>query len=293
MRLNSATEIIQYCTVHKVPLHALSLELEVASTDKSADEIINYLKQVLHVMNDAIRDSIYDSPESIKGKIIENDGVKIKNRYETHQTVCGGTMAKAIAYALGTMTVNASMGKIVASPTAGSCGVLPAVLMTMKERFDLSEETLIEGLLVANIIGRLVAQNATIAGAEGGCQAEVGTASAMAAAAVVYMLDGDINAVFDASAICFKNLMGLICDPIAGLVESPCAKRNAIGTSNALICAEMTLAGVKSIVAFDEVVSAMYRVGKALPPAFRETSTGGLAVTKTAVQISTKLFKEV
>jgi L-serine dehydratase len=189
------------------------------------------------------------------------------------------------------MKVNAGMGRIVASPTAGSCGVLPAVLKTLSEQRALSEDQLIDGLLVANVIGSLVARNATISGAEGGCQAEVGTASAMAAGAAVYLAGGTADQVFHAGAMAFKNLLGLVCDPIAGLVESPCAKRNAMGATNALLCAEMSLAGIESIVPFDEVVEAMRRVGQAMPVALRETALGGLAATPTAIQITTDLFK--
>ena len=242
-------------------------------------------------MQNAVISSQDTTQPSRRGKIIGNDSRKIHDRLGSHNTVCGETIAKAAAYALSTMELNASMGKVVASPTAGSCGVMPAVLMTTKERFALDEETLISGLLAANLVGSLVAKNATISGAEGGCQAEVGTASAMASAAVVHMLGGTPEMVFNAAAMCFKNLLGLVCDPIAGLVESPCAKRNAIGAANALLCAEMSLAGIESIVPFDEVVDAMYRVGRALPPSLRETSMGGLATTKTGVQIQTDLFK--
>lgn len=290
MKFTSGLDIINYCNKTKQRLHEVSLSSEIEKTGRSYGYIRDYLKNVLHVMENAVAAGINDDDNHIKGKIIGNDSVLLRRRIETSKTVCGDTVAKAVAYALSTMEVNASMGKVVASPTAGSCGVLPAVLMTTKERFSLSEENLLEGLLAANMIGTIVAKNATISGAEGGCQAEVGTASAMASGAVVYMLGGTTEQVFNAAAMCFKNLLGLVCDPIAGLVESPCAKRNGMGAANALLCAEMSLAGINSIIPFDEVVEAMYRVGKALPPSLRETSMGGLATTKTGVQISTELF---
>lgn len=292
MRFTSAAELIDYCNSHKMTLHELSLSSEIEKTGRSYGYIKDYLRNVLKVMENAVNAGINDIENNIKGKIIGNDSVLLKKRIDHSRTVCGETVAKAVAYALSTMEVNASMGKVVASPTAGSCGVLPAVLMTTKERFNLTEEKLIEGLLTANLVGTIVARNATISGAEGGCQAEVGTASAMASGAVVHMLGGSPEQVFNAAAMCFKNLLGLVCDPIAGLVESPCAKRNGMGAANALLCAEMSLAGIKSIIPFDEVVEAMYRVGKALPPSLRETSMGGLATTKTGIQINTELFGE-
>ncbi len=290
MKLNSALDAINYCQDKGVSLDALALAYESKKTEKTPEYIESYLKSVLKVMENAVYSGIHDDDNLIHGKIIGNDSVQMKKRYESEKTVCGETIAKAVAYALSTMEVNASMGKVVASPTAGSCGVLPAVLMTTKERFDLTEQKLIKGLLAANMIGSIVARNATISGAEGGCQAEVGTASAMASGAVVHMMGGNVEQVFNAAAMCFKNLLGLVCDPIAGLVESPCAKRNGMGAANALLCAEMSLAGIQSIIPFDEVVEAMYRVGKTMPPSLRETSMGGLATTKTGVQIAIDLF---
>lgn len=291
MKFSSSTELVLYCRNNNLTLNAFSLSEEIINTGRSYGYIRDYLKNVIRVMQNSVLSSQDMSQPSRRGKIIGNDSRKIHERLGSHNTVCGETIAKAAAYALSTMELNASMGKVVASPTAGSCGVMPAVLMTTKERFELDEETLISGLLAANLVGSLVARNATISGAEGGCQAEVGTASAMASAAVVHMLGGTPEMVFNAAAMCFKNLLGLVCDPIAGLVESPCAKRNAMGAANALLCAEMSLAGIESIVPFDEVVDAMYRVGRALPPSLRETSMGGLATTKTGIQIQTDLFK--
>ncbi|MBE0450299.1 MAG: L-serine ammonia-lyase, iron-sulfur-dependent, subunit alpha [Clostridia bacterium] len=291
MKFSNSLDVIAYCNEHEVPLHTASMDYEIQKTGRSYGYIRDYLRSVLGVMSNAVHLGITDVDNHIKGKIIGNDSVLLKKRYENKKTVCGKTIAIAVSYALSTMEVNASMGKVVASPTAGSCGVLPAVLITMKERFDLNEDQLIEGLLAANMVGSVVARNATISGAEGGCQAEVGTASAMASAAVVHMMGGTPEQAFNAAAMCFKNLLGLVCDPIAGLVESPCAKRNGMGAANALMCAEMALSGIASIIPFDEVVEAMYRIGKTMPPSLRETSMGGLATTKTGIQINTELFK--
>lgn len=290
MKISNAKDAIHLSETLNLSLSELALQYEIKKTGRSYGYIRDYLKQVIKTMENAVYTGINDVDNQIHGKIIGNDSIKLKARFEATKTICGETIAKAAGYALSTMEVNASMGRVVASPTAGSCGVLPSVLVTMKERFDLTNEQLLEGLLASNMVGSIVARNATISGAEGGCQAEVGTASAMASAACVHMMGGNIHQAFNASAMCLKNLLGLVCDPIAGLVESPCAKRNAIGAANALMCAEMAMAGIESIVPFDEVVDAMYRVGRALPPSLRETSMGGLATTPTAIQINTELF---
>ncbi|MBS7528037.1 L-serine ammonia-lyase, iron-sulfur-dependent, subunit alpha [Fusibacter paucivorans] len=288
MIYHSAKEILQQCQETNLPLHQLSLNAECQLTGKSPEDIRIYLGDVLATMFEAIELGLDAAHPEYRGKIIGDDGIKLAKR---EMPLCGETISKAAQYALSTMKVNAGMGRIVASPTAGSCGVMPAVLKTLSEQLTLSETDLINGLLVANIIGSIVARNATISGAEGGCQAEVGTASAMAAGAAVYLAGGTAEQVFHAGAMAFKNLLGLVCDPIAGLVESPCAKRNAMGATNALLCAEMSLAGIESIVPFDEVVEAMRRVGQVMPVALRETALGGLAATPTAVQITTDLFK--
>jgi L-serine dehydratase len=289
MKLSNSKEIIAVCQAQNLSLSAFALIDESEKTGRSPEDIRAYLSDVLSVMFAAVDTGLNGDGSRFKAKIIKRDSVRLKRRYDTEKPVCGKTIATAASYALATMEVNASMGKIVASPTAGACGVLPAVLATLKERFELAEPTLIDGLLAANVIGELVAKNATISGAEGGCQAEVGTASAMAAAASVHMLGGSAESAFSAAAMAFKNLLGLVCDPIAGLVESPCAKRNAMGAANALMCAELALAGIDSVVPFDEVVDAMYRIGKSLHPALRETALGGLATTPTAIQIQTDL----
>ncbi len=197
-------------------------------------------------------------------------------------TISGQLINSAMAKALSTSEVNASMGKIVAAPTAGASGILPSAIISVKEKFNLSHEDMIHGLFTAAGIGEIIAKNATISGAEGGgCQAECGTASSMAAAAIVEMLGGSVEASFNGASFALLNIMGLICDPIAGLVEFPCALRNASGVVNAMISADLALAGIDSIVPFDEVVDAMYKVGKSMPESLRETALGGIAATPT------------
>ena len=193
----------------------------------------------------------------------------------------GDLIISAMAKALSTSEVNASMGRIVAAPTAGASGIVPAALLSAQEKLNLSDEDTILGLFAAAGIGEIVAKNATISGAEGGCQAECGVAAAMAAGAIVEMAGGSPEEVFHAASFSIVNVMGLVCDPIGGLVEYPCALRNASGVINAMISADLALAGVKSLVPFDEVVDAMYKVGKMLPDALKETALGGVATTPT------------
>lgn len=200
--------------------------------------------------------------------------------------MCGETVSRAICYAMGVLEVSASMGLIVAAPTAGASGVLPGVLIALQEQYGLTERQMLDALLVASAIGVVVAENSGISGAAGGCQAEVGTASAMAAASSVYLMGGSLEQCFAAAGLAIQNMLGLVCDPIAGLVEAPCQARNAAGTSNALVSAELVLAGVPEVIPFDEVVEAARQVGHALPESLRETALGGIAATPTACRLA-------
>lgn len=197
----------------------------------------------------------------------------------------------AVRNAIAVNEVNAKMGLICATPTAGSAGVVPGVLMSIRERLELSHEQQLEFLFTAGAFGLVMANNASISGAEGGCQAEVGSASAMAAAALVCAKNGTPHQAAQAVAITLKNMMGLICDPVAGLVEVPCVKRNALGSSQAFISADMALAGIESVIPPDEVVAAMYQVGRQMPSIFKETAEGGLAATPTAKRLTKEILK--
>lgn len=271
-------------------IHEIALKNECINSSLEQDDIKEKMLEHFHIMATSIKRGLDEKERNIKGFMIGGEAKKLKKYRENHRSVCGETMSKAISYALSVMEVNVSMGRIVACPTAGSCGVLPAVLLSVKEKFDLDEEDMVKGLFTSGAVGSIIGKNASLSGAEGGCQAEVGSASAMAAAAVVEILGGTPKQALHGSAIALKNLMGLICDPVAGLVEAPCAKRNAIGTSNAMIAAEMALAGIKSIIPFDEVVVAMGKVGRMLPVALRETSEGGIATTPTGLRLKKKIF---
>ncbi|MBC7959602.1 MAG: L-serine ammonia-lyase, iron-sulfur-dependent, subunit alpha, partial [Vallitaleaceae bacterium] len=207
-------------------------------------------------------------------------------------SLCGPFLNLVMARALSCSEANASMGKICAAPTAGASGILPAVLISLSERFNSTERETLEALLLASGIGAIIMKNATVSGAEGGCQAECGVAAAMASAAAVQLSGGSTQMMLDACSLSLMNVMGLICDPVAGLVQVPCAQRNASQALNALLSADLAMAGMVSIIPLDEVIDAMYRVGKMLPAQLKETSQGGIASTPTAKAIYNRIFRE-
>lgn len=282
MILKNAADVYHQHEKNGLNLYEIGLKYERQQSEVDEKTLFDMMLQQWHIMKEAITQGLDETNPKIKGKILEREAYKLKTNIGTGKSVCGETTTKAMAYALSTMEVNISMGRIVAAPTAGASGVLPGTLKAIQEDHELTDDQIVEALFVAGVIGMIIAKQASISGAQGGCQAEIGSASAMAAASIVYLLGGTVNQAFDAAAIAINNLMGLICDPVAGLVEVPCHKRNAIGASNALICAEMVLAGIPSIIPFDEVVGAMKQVGDLLPACHRETATGGIAITKTA-----------
>lgn len=267
------------------------IENEVEIQEIKKEDIIEKMKTALEVMQNAAKEALDKEVKSVSG-LIGGDAKKLEDYRKSGQTICGDTVVKAMARALSCSEVNAAMGRIVAAPTAGSCGILPAAIITAAEKLNKSEEDMVNALFTASGIGQIIAKNATVSGAEGGCQAECGAAAAMAAAAIVEMAGGTPEMSLHAAATAIKNIMGLVCDPIAGLVEAPCAKRNASGVVNAMISAELALAGIKSIIPFDEVVDAMYKVGKALPEALRETALGGIATTPTGIKLRKQVLGE-
>lgn len=288
MFVNSAKELIIECKKEKISISKYTIEEEIKKSDQSYEIVFGKMKRNLDVMKEAVNYGTNNNVRSISG-LIGGDGLRLKNYAESNNTLTGEFMVKAMARAIACSEVNAAMGKIVAAPTAGSCGILPSVIITAGEKLNKSDEELVKALFTASGVGILIAKNATLAGAEGGCQAECGSAAAMGAAAIVEMMGGTPEMAFDAAAIVIKNVLGLICDPIAGLVEVPCAKRNVSGAVNALTSADMVMAGVRSIIPFDDCVSAMYKVGKQLPCELRETAMGGLAITKTGEKLRKKL----
>ncbi len=286
---SNSVELLALCHEHKMPIWQIMLNREVELTKKSVEEIRERMANSLDVMKQAIEAGLQPGIKSISG-LIGGEAYKLKVYGETNEPLSGEPVFKAITNAMSVIEVNASMGRIVASPTAGSCGILPGSLVTIGIERGKSDEEIVNALLTGAAIGFLFSRNATVSGAEGGCQAETGTASAMAAAGMVEMMGGTPEAAVSAAAFTIKNILGLVCDPIAGLVECPCAKRNALGSANAIICADMGLAGIKTIIPLDEVIETMYKVGKILSPTLKETAMGGLSVTPTGIEITKKIF---
>lgn len=254
----------------------------------SPDALFERMDARLSVMEDSVKAGMNPALRSTSG-LTGGDASRMWD-HAASGGICGGFTNRAMARALAVSENNAAMGKIVAAPTAGSCGILPGAVVSMLDEGRCSREAAVMALFTAGAFGMVIAQNASIAGAEGGCQAECGSAAAMAAGAVVEMLGGTPAQAFDAAAIAMQNIMGLVCDPVAGLVEMPCAKRNASGVANALVSADLALSGIFSEIPFDEVVEAMYKVGKALPSTLRETALGGVATTPTALAMKEKIY---
>lgn len=264
----------------------IATETELSGRDRS--EILELMTRNLEVMKDSVQDGL--SPEKSSTGLTGGDAAKLDAYIKRGKTLADSTVLGAARNAMAVNESNAKMGLVCATPTAGSAGCLPAVLTVAIEKLGLSESQQLDFLFTAGAFGLVIANKASISGAEGGCQAEVGSASAMAAAAITMAAGGT---PFQASqAICFvlKNMLGLICDPVAGLVEVPCVKRNAMGASFALVATDMALAGITSAIPVDQVVDAMYQVGSAMPTAFRETAEGGLAVTPKGKALAKEIF---
>ena len=289
MNFTKGYELLKLCESKNNKISEIMLQREREISACTEIDIINKMKKSLDIMRASMNQGLSGEIKSVGG-LIGGDARKIKLRSETSEPICGFIMSKAISRAMAVLEVNASMGKIVAAPTAGSSGIIPGTLFTVAEQFNFKDGKIIDGLLAASAIGMLISRNATVAGAEGGCQAETGSAAAMSAAGIVEMMGGTPQMALSAAAICIKNVLGLVCDPVAGLVEAPCESRNAIGAANALISAEMALAGVKSLIPFDEVVDTMYKVGRCMPEELKETALGGLAATPTAKRLQAKIF---
>lgn len=271
-------------------LGKLSLRLEEeAGTPR--EKALEKLSGMLSVMESEVQNALHIPVHSISG-LTGGDGCRYERYRVSGGSLLGEIPALATAYALSASETNAAMGRIVACPTAGSCGILPACVLAVAKVKGISREGQLLALAGAGLIGELIDEHASLSGAEGGCQAECGSAAAMAAGAVAQMLGGSPEAAFHAAAIAIKNQLGLVCDPVAGLVEIPCIKRNAGGVAIALSAADMALAGIESRIPFDDAVEAMNRVGKALPAALRETAGGGLATTKAGLAMKEKVYGE-
>lgn len=291
MFVSSGTELIDICKKEGISIWEYTIREEMTRSELSREDVTSRMRKNLHVMLSSASLAQENEVKSVSG-LIGGDAFRLRKYADGNNTLTGDFMVRAMARAISSSEVNAAMGRIVASPTAGSCGILPAVIISAAEKLNKTEDAMINGLFTASGVGIIIAKNATLAGAEGGCQAECGSAAAMGAAAVVEMMGGAPEQALNAAAIVLKNILGLVCDPVAGLVEVPCAKRNMAGAVSALTTADLVMAGIASKIPFDEVVWAMYKVGRQLPPELRETAQGGIAITPTAQRLRDEIFKE-
>ena len=277
----------RYCLENDIPIYEAMIRREEKQSELPREQILAEMKKNLDVMRDSVQKGLTEKVESVSG-LSGGEAMRLF-KYGKHNPFSGYTACRAAASAMAVVEVNASMGRIVAAPTAGASGILAGALIESGRQRGWSDDTLVEGLFTAGAIGLIFAKNATISGAGGGCQAETGVAASMTAAALVEISGGAPVQALDAAAMAMKNVMGLICDPVAGLVECPCIKRNALGAVNAMLCADMALSGVTSLIPFDEVVAAMYAVGKDIRPEYRETARGGLATTPTGKAVAQRV----
>lgn len=284
MDFYNGKQLLEKCQKHNLPISEIMELREVALGSLSKEEVDEKINTALSIMKQSATKPLTKPGKSIGG-LIGGEAQKVSIHGKTADCVCGSMLSKAIAYSMAVLEVNASMGLIVAAPTAGSAGVVPGVLLALANEHNINDSTLCKGLLNASAIGYLLMRNASVAGAEAGCQAEVGAASAMAASAIVEIMGGTPEMCLSAASFALSNLLGLVCDPIAGLVESPCQSRNAIGVANAITSAELVLSGVKHHIPFDEMAEAMLRVGRSLPFELRETAMGGCAGTPTGCSL--------
>lgn len=286
----SVEELVNDAREKQVPISELMVQLEMQTSHRSREDIWEQMRKNYRVMKEAVEkgltgDGVF-SPTGLTG----GEAVKLMNYRKRGKSLSGDDLLIAVENAIATNEVNASLGIICATPTAGSSGTLPGVMFGIKDKLGLDEDQMVQMLFCASGFGMVIANNAMISGAAGGCQAEVGSASGMAAAAAVEIAGGSPEESSEALAMALSNLLGLVCDPVAGLVEIPCVKRNAIGAVNALISADMALAGLTNKIPADDVIEAMRRVGKNLPPSLRETGLGGLAATREGIRLKMKIF---
>lgn len=283
------TELIELCEREKKSIAEIMIEVEASKSKRSKETIIQMMKERLIKMKEAVDLGSADptpAPSGISG----GDAYLMERYREKEKPLTGAIVSDAMRYAFATSETNARMGVIVATPTAGSAGILPGCLFSLHENARFTYEHLVMGLFTASAIGYVIANRSFISGAAGGCQAEVGSATAMAAAAIVEIKQGSPKQAVMAAAMALKSMLGLVCDPVAGLVEVPCIKRNVIGTSIAFAAADMALAGIESRIPCDEVIATMYEIGSTMPRALRETALGGLAVTPTGQEMKKRIM---
>jgi len=286
---SSVQQIIKAAKVENVAISDIVLRQSALDMKITEKDVLDKMSNNLGVMKASIEEGCAPNIRSLSG-LINNEAHLFKKYVESGKSLCGKLLGEAVYSSIAVMSTNACMGRIVAAPTAGSSGIIPGCMMALMSNLGVDDDKLIRGLLNASGIGMVIARNASISGAVGGCQAECGSAAAMTASALAEIMGGTPEMCGHAAALALKSLMGLVCDPVAGLVEEPCVIRNAAAASIAIISADMALAGIKSIIPVDEVIVAMGEVGKALPASLRETAEGGLADTPTARKIENELF---
>ncbi|NGQ93830.1 L-serine ammonia-lyase, iron-sulfur-dependent, subunit alpha [Brevibacillus sp. SYP-B805] len=285
----NVAELVERAESQGKKISQVMIEAEIEVSGRTREQIMAEMHRNLDVMEKAVRRGLTEDIQSHSG-LTGGDAKKLQTYMNEKPFLSGATLLNAVSMSIAVNEVNAAMGTIVATPTAGACGIVPGTLFAMADKLQPTREEMVNYLFTAGAIGYCIANNAFISGAAGGCQAEVGSATAMAAAAIVEMAGGTPEQSSQAVGIALKNMLGLVCDPVAGLVEVPCVKRNAMGAAIATVAADMALAGIRSVIPTDEVIEAMYRIGCAMPNTLKETAQGGLAATRTGRQIEAKVF---
>lgn len=281
MDFSNAKKLLELCGSNGMSISEVMKQREYDEGTSSKEEIIKKMRRVLEIMRDSATTPV-NTPMKSMGGLIGGEAEKLNDYSQEKKNIGGSVLSRGIMYAVAVLECNASMGLIVAAPTAGSSGVVPGLLLAMQDVYSFSDEKVIDALFASGAIGYLAMRNATVAGAVGGCQAEMGVASAMAAAGAVELMGGTPAQSLDAASTVLMNMLGLVCDPVGGLVEYPCQNRNASGVANALVATDMALAGITQLIPFDEMLDTMYLVGKRMPVELRETALGGCAVAPSA-----------
>jgi len=289
MEFQTLAEIVEYCHHEGKDMAQAMVDYEVKNKNQTREQIYEGLKRVLLVMEESVDQGLTQQVITASGML--NNWAK--SVYQSPVETLGSSLKKATARAIAVGEVNACMGRIAAAPTAGSAGIMPAVLVTMLEEHKVTRERLLDALLVSSAVGLIFAKNSSFAGSEAGCMGETGSAAAMGAAAIVYLLGGTEEQILESVGFALKASMGLVCDPVAGLVEEPCTTRNAVGVANAFVSAQMALAGVRSMIPADEVIYATREVGELMSPRLKESGQGGLANTRTGREIQKNVFSIV
>ena len=291
MELESGKDLLKFCQKTGRSVAEVAIEYESHLFKRSKEALIADMKHVLTVMEESREKGGRRAGKTLGG-MFSNEMKLLQKNLDNSTTLCGRLLTKVMVDALSIASYNACMGRIVAAPTAGSCGILPAALLNVRDELGLGTDETVHALFVADIIGYIIAQNATVSGAEGGCQAECGTAAAMTAGAIAALKGAEPDVILTAAALALKNSLGLTCDPVATLVEVPCIKRNAFLAVHAIVAADLALSGIKSVIPFDEVIYALKDTASRMPAELKETSEGGLAITKTAKRIIRDLFEK-